>query len=220
MSETKVIETEPIKMQNPLLFTGFTGPGLIGPTVLSYIVEQLNLDQVAYFKSSLFPPMTRIIKGVPQYPIRVFADKKKNQLFIISDVFVQNEYTSQVGSTIFKWIKEQNPLEIISINGMAFLDIPRMKNMIFGYSTGNSSYVIHHKIQPLVDGVITGIDSAILHKSLESDTVWTSFMTTTSELSSLDPTAILKTLETLKDIFRFDIKMDHIRKDFQRMKTR
>jgi predicted ATP-grasp superfamily ATP-dependent carboligase len=220
MTETSVIEFESIEINEPLLFTGFTGPGLIGPTVLSYIVEQLDLKKVAYVKSSLFPPMTRIIKGVPQYPIRIYADKKSNALFMISDVFVQNEFTDSVGSRIFDWIKGIQVSEIISINGMAFIDIPKAQHVVFGYSTGDSKYLPPGRIQPLIDGVITGIDSIILHKSLESNTIWTTIMTTTSEISGLDPSAIMKTLETMKIVFNLDIKMDKIRKDFQRMRAR
>ncbi len=219
MTETETVELASFQMKKPLLFTGFTGPGLIGPSVLTYIAEQLEMKQVAYVKSSLFPPITRIIKRVPQHPIRIYADNKKNILLMISDIFVQNEYTNTICSHIFEWIKKQDIPEIIAINGMPFMDVPNVKHIILGYSTGNTKYLPQTGIRPLVDGVITGMDSSILHKCLESNILWTCLMTTTKELSGLDPSAVIKSLETVNHVFNFNVNVGKLKKEFQKIQA-
>lgn len=220
MTETEIIEPTPIQMKKPLLFTGFTGPGLIGPTVLMYIAEELEMKQVAYIKSTLFPPITRIIKRIPQPPIRIYANYKKNILFMVSDTFIQNEYTNKISSHIFEWIEKKDVPEIISINGMPFMSTPDGKHIIFGYSTGDTKYLPQTGIHPLNDGVITGLDSSIMHKCLESDIIWTSLMVTTRELTGLDPSAVIKSLETVTHLFKLDANIGKLKNEYQKFQTR
>jgi predicted ATP-grasp superfamily ATP-dependent carboligase len=220
MGDTDFVELGPIDLNNPLLISGFTGPGLIGPTVLTYIIDQLALPQVGYFKSRLFPPITRIIKGVPQSPIRIYTDNKRNLILMVSDVFLQNDFTNIVGSDIFDWCLEWEVSEILSINGMAFIETPNMGNLCFGYSTGKSRYLNHNTIKQLNDGVISGLDSVLLQKSIEHNKLWTTILTTTPKVSALDPQAVIVNLELIDKIFRFKVDLGKIKNEFKAMRLR
>jgi predicted ATP-grasp superfamily ATP-dependent carboligase len=220
LTEVEIVELEPIHIEKPLLFTGFTGPGLIGPTVVMYIIQELGAKQVAYVKSTLFPPITRVIRGVPQPPIRIYADYGKKMLFMISDTFIQNESANKISTKIFEWIKNKGINEIISINGMPFIGLQNIKHIIFGYSTGNSKYHSQPGIYPLNDGVISGMDSVLLHKCLESEIIWTSLMVTTRELTGLDPSAVIKALETVTQVFKLNVNTEKLKNEYQKLQPR
>ena len=47
----------PVNLHNPLLIAGFPGPGLIGSISTSYIIESLNMRQIACVESEFIMPL-------------------------------------------------------------------------------------------------------------------------------------------------------------------
>jgi uncharacterized protein len=64
-------EIRPIKKIKHCLI-GVPGIGLVGVIASSYIARTLNMKEVGYLESDLFPPIIVVHKGNPKPPIRIY----------------------------------------------------------------------------------------------------------------------------------------------------
>ena len=51
--EQKKFQQKSAKLKKPLLIAGFPGPGLVGSISANYIIQKLNLHQIAYVESEV-----------------------------------------------------------------------------------------------------------------------------------------------------------------------
>ena len=72
--DTGIVEFEKIKYAQPVVFGGFLGPGLIGPVAAGYIIEKLNMHEIAHVKSQHIPPVAVYVGAKLRHPFRIYSD--------------------------------------------------------------------------------------------------------------------------------------------------
>ena len=68
MSESvKIVEKKPIPSEATMII-GLPDVGLVGLIATSYLISELNLEEIAYMDSDLLPPVVVLHKGVSHAP--------------------------------------------------------------------------------------------------------------------------------------------------------
>ena len=60
--------------------------GFLSPIASSYIIDSLELDQIAALESTAFPPVSMIYARKPKFPARIYAREDLKLAIFISEV--------------------------------------------------------------------------------------------------------------------------------------
>lgn len=113
-----------IKLKNPLLIAGFPGPGLVGSICASYIIEELNLHQIAYVESEFIMPGVIYVGGSLRHPFRLYADKSGNLCVLICEIPILSHGICSIFNTVVNWAKKFGVKETIVLEGIPIDGIP------------------------------------------------------------------------------------------------
>lgn len=220
MSELiKIIEIEPIGKGNYKVLTGFTGPGYIGNTALMYIARSLGFKLNVKISSRIVPPMMLLVDGKPTPALRIYCDKKRNLLFIISEALISMENAWFLGTKLMEWFQGKGVREIISIEGMPFGTL-KGENMIFGYSSTGRN-LSDFGVRTTKEGAISGLNAVFLEESMKLGMSWISLFVTTPLVTSIDYGGAATVIEVLNRMFKLDVDPTPLRKseEFRKMMT-
>lgn len=215
-SRVDIAEIGPIKKSQPIVFTGFTGPGFIGNTALLYIARQMGYKQRAHVKSHLIPPMMLLIEGEPTPVFRIYGDKGNKTMLIVSEALIDPENAWKIGIKLMEWLREKGVKEIVSIEGMPF-GTPEGERPIFGYSSHGRDFS-HVDVRPTNEGGISGLNAVLLEEATKHKVPWTTLFVPTSQAQSIDYGGAADLIEALNRIFKFGVDTSLLRQseDYQR----
>ena len=166
-----IIETEELEYRNPTAIEGFPGVGLVGTIASSYIVTSLNLKEVGYIDSDLFPPFIVIHQSKIKHPVRIYA----NSEFIVtlSEIPLPSILYRKLAETIIKWFKSKNVKIVVSIDGFSEPNRIDLKKInVFAISTDED---IKERLEKggeakiLKEGFMTGLKAMIIQYAHEND---------------------------------------------------
>ncbi len=156
------VEKVPMNFSGYTLIEGFPGMGLVGTIGAKYLVEKLKFEEVGYINASIFIPIIRIHQGTPINPSRIYAHREKKLVVIISEQIVPKHYTQKLAKAIVEWIEENNFARLISLEGINAGEKTQTKIYGIGANKKSLSILEQFKIDPIKEGITTGITSLIL----------------------------------------------------------
>ena len=116
MSElVKIVEKKRIP-SGAIMLQGLPDVGLVGLIATSYIISELDLDEVAYVDSDLLPPVVVLHDGFPHAPMRIYANK--NFIATISELAVPAVALHRVMRTLIDWGQSKNVKMTVSMGGI------------------------------------------------------------------------------------------------------
>ena len=116
MSESvKIVEKKPIPSEATMII-GLPDVGLVGLIATSYIISELNLEEIAYIDSDLLPPVVVLHKGLPYAPLRIYGNK--NLIAVISELAVPAPAIYTIMREIVDWGEAKKVKRIVSIGGI------------------------------------------------------------------------------------------------------
>ena len=68
----EVVEINGEIPNEPIIFAGFVGAGLVGPLSIGHMIAEMNMKEIAYVRSKHIPPSTVFTRL--RYPFRIYAD--------------------------------------------------------------------------------------------------------------------------------------------------
>ena len=215
-SRVEIVETSTAKMNNPIVVTGFTGPGFIGNTALFYLVKQKKVPQIAQVKSHLIPPMMLLIEGEPTPIFRIYGDEKSETLFVISEALIGPENAWPIGIKLMEWLVEKGMQEIIFIEGMPFMT-PEGERPIFGFNSEGGD-LSQFGVRPTTEGGISGLNAVLLEEALKHNLPWTALLVPTGQAQTIDYGGAADLIEILNRRFKFDVDTSPLKQsdDFSR----
>ncbi|MCD6592748.1 proteasome assembly chaperone family protein [Candidatus Bathyarchaeota archaeon] len=163
MSEkVKVIEKAEIPSGLKIIL-GLPDVGLVGVIAASHIISKLKLEEVAYFRSNLLPPVIMLEKGLPRSPIRVFGNKEI--LVLNSEIAIPSASIHDIIEGIINWVGEKKVEIVYTLGG---LPIPNRheieKPRIFGAASNEELLKIldEKEIKAIGRGFLVGPQALIL----------------------------------------------------------
>jgi uncharacterized protein len=120
----KKFQKKSSKLKRPLLIAGFPGPGLVGSISANYIIQELNLHQIAYVESEYIMPGVIFIGGTLRHPFRLYADDDGNLCVLICEIPISGLGIYSVFNVVIQWAKKFGVSEIIALDGIPMEGIP------------------------------------------------------------------------------------------------
>ena len=202
MSEIKIIEKTQIPSGALMLF-GFPDVGLVGVIAASHLIEELNLEEVAYLDSSLLPPIIVLHEGVPHSTIRIFGNDKI--LLAVSETPISANIIYQVMDALLDWAKSKKVKMMVSLSGIPIeerQDATELKVFAAASSPDVLKTIQSKNMEALLEGYMVGPQAIMLMRCSQSGLPAVTLMGQCF-LNYPDPeaaTEVLKSLNTLTGI--------------------
>jgi len=111
----RIVEKKPIP-SGAMMLQGLPDVGLVGLIATSYIISELDLDELAYVDSDLLPPVVVLHEGLPHAPMRIYGDEKI--VATISEMAVPTKALHTVMRTLVDWAQSKNARMMVSMGGI------------------------------------------------------------------------------------------------------
>jgi uncharacterized protein len=123
---SKVIQRNK-KLNAPILIAGFPGPGLVGSISTSYIIDKLDMYQIACVESEHIAPGVIYVGGKLRHPFRLYSNKEGNVCVLVCEapILIQGMYS--VLNTVMKWGLDNRVKEVMVLDGIAVEGLPDSK---------------------------------------------------------------------------------------------
>jgi uncharacterized protein len=111
----KIVEKKPIPSEATMII-GLPDVGLVGLIATSYLISELNLEEIAYMDSDLLPPVVVLHKGLPHAPLRIYGNQ--NLIAVISELAVPVPAIYSIMREIVDWGQAKKVKRIVSMGGI------------------------------------------------------------------------------------------------------
>jgi uncharacterized protein len=168
--QVKIVERKKIPSGATLVF-GFPDVGLVGVIAASHLIDELNLEEVAYLDSKLLPPLIVLHEGLPHSSIRIFADS--NILLAISEAPIPVDVIYPVMDALIDWGKNKNVKMMISLSGLPIQDRQDAKELkAFAAASNPEALKIAQdkSIEILTEGYMVGPQAIMLQQAANAGT--------------------------------------------------
>lgn len=98
------------------MIMGLPDVGLVGLIATSYMISELNLEEIAYMDSDLLPPVVVLHQGLPRAPLRFYGNQ--NLIAVISELAVPAPAVYTVIREIVNWGQAKKVKRIVSMGGI------------------------------------------------------------------------------------------------------
>jgi uncharacterized protein len=98
------------------VLVGVPEVGLVGAIAASYLVERLELPEIASVASGLLPPVVVVRDSEPKPPIRIFG--KDSLAIVVSEIPLVSLLTYEFASQVVEWCKAKQSKMVIGVTGL------------------------------------------------------------------------------------------------------
>ena len=129
-----------LKLNEPILIAGFPGPGLVGSISTNYIIDKLNMHQIACIESPFIIPGVIYTGGKLRHPFRLYANQQGNVCILVCEAPILIHGIYSVLDTVMKWSVNNGIKEVLVLEGIPFQGIPmadRQPIVLSSDSNGN-----------------------------------------------------------------------------------
>ncbi len=202
--ETRVIELEKPAYDHPLVIGGFLGASLVGLISASYLIEQLDMHQVAHVRSQHIPPAAVFVGGRLRHPFRVYVSKQGNLVAVTSEVPISIEGMYEISAALLSWFSLVQAKEVVILDGIPVNGIPDHREVFCVAEEKRSEQLKAHGVGVAQSALITGMGGSILNECLTRKMMAISLLTPAS-LDLPDPGAALKLIQTINSVYGLNI---------------
>ena len=107
------------------MIAGFPGPGLVGSISTSYIIDKLNMHQIACVESEYISPGVIYVDGKLRHPFRLYANKEGNVCVLVCEAPIIINGIHSVLNTVMDWAIKNAIQEVLVLDGIPVQGIPR-----------------------------------------------------------------------------------------------
>lgn len=172
--EVQIYELKKVDLKGATVIDGFPSVGLVSSIAANYIVNALNLEQIAIMDSPYFPTISLIKNSEPCNPVRIYASQKREHdgeqiVVFISEFQPPENLIKPIARALIDWSQDERCSRIISPEGLV-ADIEESeegeKQDVYGISSTEHGREILKDagINGFEEGVITGVAGVLLNE--------------------------------------------------------
>lgn len=203
--ETKVVELEPVKFNNPVVIGGFVGNTLTGFIAASYIIERLELHQIAHVKSAHIPPIAVFIGKKLRTPFRIYSNKDGTLIVAICEVPINDEGLYEISSALLSWLSDKKPRDLVVLEGAPVPQIVKEHSVFCVANEEKLKDFTKRGLEAAQSALIMGMGGALLNECMAYKIPGVTFITP-STVNMPDPGSVLALIENINDAFGFTIE--------------
>jgi uncharacterized protein len=214
ISSTEVIEKEPanISFNKPIIICGFVGPGLVGLTAGGYIIDHLQLHEVAHVRSRFIPPSVIFIGGRIRNPFRIYKDASGKLAVVICEVPVFPSGLYDISSALLRWFQRFDPTEVVALDGIPIDILPETRPTFYVADANRQGQLKSLGFVPAEATLIGGTAGSILSECLARKIPCVSLLAPVS-ITLLDPGAPLTLVRALNSLYKLNIATKELEED-------
>ena len=211
MSESvKIVEKKPIPSEATMII-GLPDVGLVGLIATSYLISELNLEEIAYMDSDLLPPVVVLHKGLPHAPLRIYGNQ--NLIAVISEQAVPAPAIYTIMREIVEWAEAKKVKKIVSMGGIPVQNRQAITEPeVFGAASNQELLDMLNKggLSILNEGYIVGPQALSMRYSI-SKKVPAIAILAQSFYNYPDPEAAAMVLKEFSRIFEIKVDVSKLR---------
>ncbi|QDA30425.1 proteasome assembly chaperone family protein [Thermococcus indicus] len=104
------------EIKNPILIEGYPGIGLVGHIAGNFLAKELGMEMIGYVESPFIPPMSIVLEGKPNPPLRFYG--KDNIIVAVADIYVPPTLVNEIAKELANYLKEMKAEKVFSIGGI------------------------------------------------------------------------------------------------------
>jgi len=155
-----------VDLKDGTVIVGHPSVGMISSIAVSYLVDKLDLDQVAAFDSDQFPPISLVFNNKPKCPARIYARGDLKIAAIVSEFVPSPLIARPLARKILEWAKENGCKRIITLEGLVSSGDGEIEIYYVTSLDKESKKMKKMRIsaKPLNVGMITGVSAVLLNE--------------------------------------------------------
>ena len=216
---TKVIDLERANYQNPIIFGGFVGPGLVGLVTTGYLIEKLGLHEVAHVRSQHIPPVAVFVGAKLRHPFRIYSDDSGKILAMICEMPIDIEGLYEISMALLDWAEAVRPTEFVILDGVPVSGIPSDRAAWSVADEFRIGELEKKGVAAIQSAVISGIGGSILNQCLTRKVSGVSLLTPVS-IDLPDPGASLVLIRAINQIYGLNIGTTELEEDVEKLNAR
>ena len=168
-SDITVREVKSVDIEGGYLLDGFPYAGLASAIATESMINTVQFEMVSVLDSDLFPPLSIIKNGVPNFPTRIFANNNLKVAIFSSYLTPHESLHRQVAKTMLDWANKHKCSYIVSSSAIRSEE---QDSFIVGVGSTNEAKkkLTDAEIPLLSNGTIPGIPGILLNEGTLSDT--------------------------------------------------
>ena len=169
VSDITIREIKPINIEGGYLIDGFPYAGLANAIATESMINTIQFEMVGVLDSDLFPPLSIIKNGIPNFPARIFVNNNLRVAVFSSYLTPHESLHRQVAKTMLEWANKHKCAYIISSSAIRSEE---QDSFIVGVgSTDDAKKKLTDADIPLLsNGTIAGIPGILLNEGTMSNT--------------------------------------------------
>lgn len=112
------------KSNNTILIAGFPGPGLVGSIGANYIIEKLDMHQIACIDSEFIVPGVIYIGGKLRHPFRLYMNEQADIYVLECEAPIMMQGIHSVLDTGTRWCVDNNIRRVFVLEGYPVRGVP------------------------------------------------------------------------------------------------
>lgn len=214
--DTRIVELQKIQFNDPVAFGGFVGPGLVGLVTSGYIIEKLNLHEVAHVQSQHIPPVAVFVGAKLRHPFRIYTDTNGKVIVIHSEMPIDIEGLYEVSSVLLDWLEQTHVREIVVLDGVGVSGIPEKHETFCVADESKCRDLGRLGIKAIESALISGVGGSILTQCLSRTVKGVSFLSETS-VDFPDPGAPLSIIKSINAAYGLNIATDELEQNVEKL---
>lgn len=105
-------------LEGGTLIVGVPHVGIGGTILTDYLLDQLEMDQIAGLDSEAFPPFAMVFHGKPRFPVRIHADPKTRIAVLRSELTPLGSWSRPLAKAILEWAHAEKIARIVVPDGI------------------------------------------------------------------------------------------------------
>jgi uncharacterized protein len=203
--DAQIVQTQELKLNQPLLLCCFPSAGVVGIIVANEIVEQFKMEEIAFVRSKYVPSAAVFLDGRLRHPFRIYANKTKNLIVVTTELPIAEEGMYAVSSSLLDWAATMGVKETVVLDGIPVQGLPEERKVLFVAEEEKIAELQKFKdMEMLNKGIITGIAGSVLAETLCRSVVGFALLTPAIAVVP-DPEAAIQLIQALNKLYRLGI---------------
>ena len=212
--EAEIYETGKNNLNNPTIFVGFVGAGLVGTIAIDHMINELNMKEVGFLRSKHLPPSTVFMQGRLRHPFRIYSNDDGSVCAIICEIIISKDGIYNIAMAILEWAEKKGSNEIIVLDGVA--DSKHDGEAFFAAEVDMCRIMEEKDIKMIPQGFITGISGGILNECLIRKIRGVTLLVKADEMMP-DPVAAATIIEAVNRLYEIGIDTKNLKKQRKQM---
>jgi uncharacterized protein len=198
---TEVVEKE---LNSPRMIGGFVGAGLVGAIAANHIVDQMDMEQIAFVKSKYLPPAAVFTEGSLRHPFRIYSNVEGTLCVMLCEVPLKSEGLYSIASTVVDWAQSKGVEEIVVLEGFPVKNLPKERKSFCAAEEQKCKELEKVGIETLKRGLIGGIAGSVLNECMTNQIIGVSLVTPGMAYAP-DPEGAAQLLNSVNDAYGLNV---------------